>query len=109
MPRFVHVGSAFAMTLIAVMAFVVNLQAQSPGTAFTYQGELANGGVPITSSCNFEFKLFDAATGGAQVGPTQPKPAVAVANGIFSVALDFGAGSFTGTHALAFHCRAMHW
>ena len=40
-------------------------------TGFTYQGELDNGKGPVTGACDFQFKLFDAVSSGAQVGATQ--------------------------------------
>src|SRR5438132_153676 len=72
-------------------------QAQTPlGTAFTYQGQLKSGGSPASGSFNMVFKLFDAATIGNQIGPTLTfdgvggNPAlVVVANGLFTVQLDF--------------------
>jgi hypothetical protein len=65
------------------------------GTAFTYQGRLNSGGSPATGSYDFEFKLFDALSGGVQVGTTQASSGVAVSQGNFSVSLDFGK-QFTG-------------
>jgi hypothetical protein len=67
------------------------------GTAFTYQGNLKQGGVAISASCDFEFNLFDAFAGGMQIGTTQTKESVAVSSGLFTVAdLDFGNGAFNG-------------
>ena len=66
------------------------------GTAFTYQGQLSDAGLPATGAYDFEFKLFDAATAGAQVGSTVLKGDVAVAGGQFMVSLDFGATPFAG-------------
>ncbi len=66
------------------------------GTAFTYQGELLQGGSPANGKFDFRFRLFDAATGGSQVGPTVTKNDVQVTNGRFTVMLDFGANAFTG-------------
>ncbi len=37
-------------------------------TSFTYQGRLADGGQGATGTYQFTFKLFDAATGGNQIG-----------------------------------------
>lgn len=65
--------------------------AQTPlGTAFTYQGRLTNAGGPATGSFHMDFKLYDAADGGAQVGPTVTQ-SVSVVDGLFSAVLDFGA------------------
>ncbi len=70
--------------------------AQSVGTAFTYQGELKNSGSPVNGATDFTFRLFDAPTGGTQIGPTVTAPSVAVANGRFTTDLDFGQPAFAG-------------
>ena len=67
------------------------------GTAFTYQGQLTRGGNPVTGQCDFEFRLFDAAGGGSQVGNTRSVSGVTVSRGLFTVELDFGVGAFDGT------------
>lgn len=59
-------------------------------TAFTYQGALNRDGAPVTGACDLRFTLFDAAAGGIQRGLPQTLPSVAVANGLFTVDLDFG-------------------
>ncbi|HEX9441206.1 MAG TPA: hypothetical protein VF909_16090, partial [Roseiflexaceae bacterium] len=66
------------------------------GTAFTYQGQLKNAGGPVNGACDFQFALFDAPTGVNQIGATQPVNGLSVSNGLFTVALDFGASAFTG-------------
>ena len=71
--------------------------AASPlGTAFTYQGRLTDDGTPANGSYDFWFKLYDADSGGVQVGPTTVLNAQPVSNGLFTVALDFGGNAFTG-------------
>lgn len=68
------------------------------GSAFTYQGQLTKAGSPVNATCDLTFKLFDASTTppGVQVGSTVTKTAVAVAQGLFTVSVDFGAASFQG-------------
>jgi len=66
------------------------------GTAFTYQGQLKQSGVPANGTCDFQFKLYNATSAGTQVGTTVTKGDVTVTNGLFTVELDFGAGIFTG-------------
>jgi hypothetical protein len=66
------------------------------GTSFTYQGRLNSGGTPANGSFNMTFTLFDAATGGTQIGAPVSISNVAVANGLFTVTLDFGATAFAG-------------
>src|SRR5262244_1085985 len=66
-------------------------------TAFTYQGRLVDNGNLANTSYDMQFKLFDALSGGNQIGATltfdgtgSNPPAVLVSNGIFTVTLDFG-------------------
>ena len=54
------------------------------GEAFTYQGELQDGGSPVNGTCDLRFRLWDAAQGGAQVGNTLTLTGVAVASGLFT-------------------------
>ncbi|HSH05056.1 MAG TPA: tail fiber domain-containing protein [Anaerolineae bacterium] len=65
-------------------------------TSFTYQGYLDDNSAPADGIYDFEFRLFDNNTGGVQVGPTLVITDVAVANGIFTLPLDFGPGIFLG-------------
>ena len=64
------------------------------GTGFTYQGYLANNNSAANGLHDFEFKLFDANAGGAQIGSTVTLSNVQVQNGLFVVELDFGALAF---------------
>ena len=74
--------------------------AQTPqGTAFTYQGELRQNTIPVNATTDMVFRLYDASVLGNQIGPTLnftagTANAVPVVNGIFTVALDFGAPAF---------------
>ena len=65
-------------------------------TAIPYQGQLNTSGAPANGAHDFQFKLFDAASAGAQVGSTLVKEDVSVANGLFATELDFGATPFAG-------------
>ena len=82
------------LTFSALLALADFTRAQSP--AFTYQGSLTQGGLPVTGLQDFEFRLFNAATSGAQQGTTLTVADWAVTNGLFTVALDFGAAAFPG-------------
>jgi hypothetical protein len=66
------------------------------GTAFTYQGRLNKDGNPVGGTCDFQFSLWDALSGGTQIGSTITKYNVAVNNGFFTEQLDFGASAFNG-------------
>lgn len=82
------------VTMICGVLFVGSMFGQT--TAFTYQGSLSEGADPANGNYDLEFALFDAVSGGVQQGSTITVNAVAVTNGIFSVALDFGS-QFPGT------------
>ena len=66
------------------------------GTAFNYQGQLKQSGNPLNATADFEFKLFNAVTGGVQVGSTSLVNNVNIVNGLFTVSLDFGVLAFNG-------------
>lgn len=66
------------------------------GTGFTYQGQLRKNGAPVNAACACTFGLFDAAAGGAQIGPPVISPTLQVSNGLFTIALDFGPGAMNG-------------
>lgn len=87
---------SLAVLALAAMFAAAPARAQSVSGAFTYQGRLTDAGIAATGTYDFELKLFDAAAGGSQVGGTLDSADVAVANGLFTVALDFGASAFTG-------------
>ncbi len=74
---------------LLLLALPVVSQAQI-STAFSYQGRLRNDSAYINGTCNFNFSLFDAASGGSQLGSTVSKTGVVVTDGYFTVTLDFG-------------------
>src|ERR1051325_7260995 len=59
-------------------------------TAFTYQGRLKDNGQNANGLYDLEFKLFTAATGGTQLGPTSCANNVLVTDGLFTATVDFG-------------------
>ena len=96
---------AVLLTLLLAVGLTQALEPQSPdgvqpqgetgvqatvGTAFTYQGRLTDGGNPANGEYDFQFRLYDAATGGSQVGSTISKGDVTVTDGLFTVEVDFG-------------------
>ncbi len=93
-----HSSSAVlaALLLGATLLPPSSASAEALSPAFTYQGELRTGGSPASASFDMEFRLYDALAGGAQIGTTQSANAVAVANGLFSLPLNFGAAQFAG-------------
>lgn len=76
--------------LLLSAVLLLPLFATAQTTEFTFQGKLTDGAMPPTANYDFEFRLFGAETGGAALA-TQQRSGVSVANGIFTVRLDFGA------------------
>jgi hypothetical protein len=83
--------------LLSILSYPL-ASAHAQGTAFTYQGRLNDGTNPASGVYDFSFALFNASTGGSQVGGTVTNLAVGVTNGLFTTTLDFG-GVFTGNPA----------
>ena len=79
---------AFASALSLGILSIAPALGQS--TAFTYQGSLGDSGVPASGLHDFRFRLFDAASGGAQIGSTLCQDNVGVVDGVFTAQLDFG-------------------
>ena len=72
-------------------------QAETVGTAFTYQGELKQQNAPATGTYDFQFDLYDAEVDSvALTNPIQLED-IDVQDGIFTVELDFGSEVFDGT------------
>lgn len=64
--------------------------ALAQSTAFTYQGKLTQGATPVNGLHDLRFRLFDAASGGTQVGVTLCRDDVQVNEGTFTTSIDFG-------------------
>ena len=60
------------------------------GTAFTYQGSLVDDSNPADGVYDFQFSLFDAASGGSQVSNVVTMEDVTVSDSLFTVEIDFG-------------------
>ncbi|TWT43895.1 hypothetical protein RAS1_02950 [Phycisphaerae bacterium RAS1] len=66
--------------------------AQTPlGTGWTYQGRLKDGGSPANGPHDLQFTLYDVPAGGAIIAGPLCVDNVNVADGLFTVPLDFGA------------------
>src|SRR5438045_4028254 len=97
------VGSVVRHLFLLALLLNLNSQlstshAQGIGTAFTYQGRLGeNGGAAANGSYDLRCTLYDLSAGGAIVAGPITNVAT-VSNGLFTVALDFGAGAFPGAN-----------
>ncbi|MBI5865397.1 MAG: hypothetical protein HZB38_12995 [Planctomycetes bacterium] len=84
--------STSQFTLAFLMFCAASAGAQtSLGTAFTYQGRLKDGGSPASGLHDLRFRLYDAAAGGTQISSSVCVNDVSVTDGLFTLALDFGA------------------
>lgn len=82
--------------ILLVITLALAASAFGQSSAFNYQGRLNDAGAAANGTFQFQFKLYDAPNGGAQVGGTLSDVSVLVTNGTFSTALDFGAAAFPG-------------
>jgi len=71
------------------------------GGSFTYQGYLTDdSGAPLNDSCDFRFRLYDAASGGTLIGGSDEISSQQVVDGRFTVTVnsanEFGSQPFAG-------------
>lgn len=65
-------------------------------TLFTYQGQVLKDGVAYNGTCDFQFRLFDAPSGGNAVTTLQTAANRVVTGGLFTITPNFGAAPFDG-------------
>ena len=66
-------------------------------TAFTYQGQLKDGDTGVDApTARIVFRLWDAETGGTQVGSDAVIYPVSIVDGLFTATPDFGESAFSG-------------
>ncbi len=80
-------------TVIALLAAAGACLAAAPASAepVVYEGSLSYLDAPVSSTADLRFRLFDAAEGGAQLGPDVVIDAATLDKGAFKATLDFGA------------------
>ena len=84
-----------AKSLLLIVASVFALAftsgtARGQGTAFTYQGRLAQDGVAANGNYDLRFGLYTNVATGGFVGSLQTNAGTAVSNGVFTTSLNFG-------------------
>jgi hypothetical protein len=89
-------GFSFVVLGAGLLSWLSAAPSSGQSTAFTYQGRLLESGQPRDGSCDFEFHLFDALSGGNEVAEADASNGVEVADGLFTTRVDFGAAAFTG-------------
>jgi len=90
---------AWNLPAILAMFSILNLPpltAHAQGTAFTYQGQLQNNSVPASGTFNLQFSLFTTNTNGVAIAGPVTANGVLVANGLFTVTIDFGVSAWNG-------------
>jgi hypothetical protein len=90
----------YAASLLLLLFAGATSSALAQGTAFSYQGRLQDSGANANGTYDFQFTLWDSLSGGTQQPQPSPvtvmKTNVPVANGVFTLQLDFGASGFPG-------------
>jgi hypothetical protein len=90
--KLMHMKSNFCAAVVSLF-LVLSVRAQT--TAFTYQGQLISSNAPATGVFDLRFQIYNANSNVVAV-PLTNAP-VGVTNGLFTVALDFGASVFDGS------------
>jgi hypothetical protein len=98
LPKSIHPQFGAQLWPLLVMLVLLAPATQAQTTAFTYQGKLTDAGNPANGNYDLQFKLFDAVSGGAQIGSSLTSTNVSVVAGIFTVTLDFGSAAFSGAN-----------
>src|SRR5262249_2795196 len=82
---------AFSATAAVLLGAGISALAFPPTFPITYQGQLKQAGNPVDANVSMTFRVFSAATGGAQLG--SQTMTVPVNDGLFTVTLN-DAGQF---------------
>lgn len=83
-----YFSHSIAIIWILIFSLAASVSAQT--TEFSYQGFLNDNNASANGSFDLEFRMFSSPSGGAALNTVQ-RLNVPVANGVFSVTLDFGA------------------
>lgn len=89
-------SAAVAPTIAALVA-AAPMAPLAGSTAFTYQGQIRESGVPFAGTADLRFTLYDKELGGSVIGTSIEIAAMTITDGLFTVDLDFGDGSFDGS------------
>lgn len=91
-----------AIVGVALWSIPPAVLADDVGNAFTYQGELRQGGSPATGTFVIEFSLWDDSMTppGVQISLTESKKVTPDPDGRFTVTLDFGVAPYMTNEAL---------
>lgn len=85
--------TTLSFCLLISMCFTI---ADAQTASFTFQGKLNDNNVPANGTYQMQIGLYDDVSGGSQIGGMQ-STTVTVANGIFTIELNFGETVFDGS------------
>lgn len=97
----------FAAILIVAFTLAPHAPGQTLGSAFTYQGELEQAGVPYTGNADVQFRAYTSASGIVTIGPEITLSDIPCDAGRFTVTLDFLQELPAGAH-LEIRVRTPH-
>jgi hypothetical protein len=83
--------------LLSLLLAVAPAPLRAQGSAFTYQGRLADGGQAASGAYDLQFSLTSTSIYEGCIGAPVTVAPVLVENGAFTVLLDFGADAFDGS------------
>lgn len=82
--------------LVVTLASALPLSAQTLGTAFSYQGQLKESGLPANGLYDLQVCLYDSLVNPTTLGCAPDVDDAPVEAGLFTITLDFGAAAFVG-------------
>ena len=85
---------------ICMLMLLISLATFGQGNGFNFQGRLNDGTNPANGRYDLQFRLYDAITGGNQIGAVFSQPNTTLTNGVFSVTLDFGGAAFNSPNSI---------
>lgn len=91
-----QLAAAIILVSVCDTSSVVEARQVAMPTAMQYQGRLMAAGSPVEGTADFQFTLWNASSGGAQLGGLVTVNAATVAQGLFTTPIDFGSSAFNG-------------
>src|SRR5262245_23002543 len=88
--------SQVVLVIACVIVAAGPVPAVSQDSSFSYQDFLTDGFCPASGNYDFRFRIFSTPDAGDQISNAVTSVPVVVSNGVFTVAVDFGATAFDG-------------
>ncbi|USN98701.1 MAG: tail fiber domain-containing protein [Phycisphaeraceae bacterium] len=84
------------LAVLAALGLACQASPAQTDATLSYQGRLLDNGAAFDGTVSAIFTLWDASTGGAQIGPTNAEAVLPVADGLLTATLDFGPDAYNG-------------